>query len=239
MNDLYLNLMEKILVNTIYQDPPKDPTNATMFHWSHRLKGKDWPSVAHTMIGAARIHQLREACETVLKEGIVGDFIETGVWRGGACIMMKAVLKAYGDTRNVWCADSYEGLPPPTLPEDAWSRLHEREELSVSLTDVKRNFEKYELLDEHCIFLKGFFKDTLPTIPEKPFTILRLDGDLYESTMQALDNLYHKVVPGGFVIIDDYGSIKSCKAAVDEFRAKWAITTPIIPIDLDGVFWRK
>ncbi len=231
----YLDLMEKCLTNTIYQDAPNDTTGATVFHWSMRLNGRDWPSQAHTMIGIKRIHQLREACETVLREGVEGDFIETGVWRGGACIMMAAVLSVYGsyaEGRKVWCADSFRGLP-----EEKDSKLHMYPQLSVSLKEVKRNFRKYDLLDDNVEFLKGWFKDTLPTSPVGKLAILRLDGDLYSSTMDALTSLYCKVSQGGFVIVDDY-SLEGCKKAVNEFRSELGLTQSLIPIDKDSVYWR-
>jgi O-methyltransferase len=69
--------------------------------------------------------------------------------------------------------------------------------------------------------------------------VLRLDGDLYESTMDALVPLYDKVSPGGFVIVDDYGAWEPCRKAVDEFRHRHDITDPIIEVDWTGVYWRK
>ncbi len=116
---MYLDLLEKCLLNTIYADPPQDPWSGSRYQEQLRLEGKDWPSQAHTMIGFKRLRQLRTACETVIHEQIPGDFIETGIWRGGACILMRGVLACYGVTdRLVWCADSFEGLPRPTLAQD-------------------------------------------------------------------------------------------------------------------------
>ena len=233
----YLDLLEKCLTNTIYRDPPCDPTLATVFHWTQRINGRDWPSQAHTMIGCKRIHQLREACETVLREDIEGDFIETGVWRGGACIMMAAVLAEYGEGyskgRKVWCADSFKGLP-----NTGESNLHVYPQLSVSKDEVRRNFAKYGLLSDNIRFLEGWFADTLPTAPIEKLAILRLDGDLYTSTMTSLDSLYHKVSKGGFVIVDDYRSIAGCGEAVDTFMDKKGIHPTLIPIDKDSVYWR-
>jgi O-methyltransferase len=179
----------------------------------------------------------------VLREEVPGHFIEAGVWRGGACIFMRAVLKAYGDnSRQIWVADSFEGLPKPDgrYKQDEndlhWTMNHE---LAVSLDHVKSNFSKYGLLDERVHFLKGWFKDTLPNAPIERLALIRLDGDMYSSTMDSLLNLYPKLSVGGFVIIDDYGGIDECRKAVDEFRASSQIETPIIKIDRRGIYWKK
>jgi O-methyltransferase len=113
--------------------------------------------------------------------------------------------------------------------------------LAVSLDDVKRNFSAYGLLDEQVVFLKGWFKDTLPDAPIKAIAVLRLDGDYYESTRDALVNLYDKVSPGGYIIIDDYGedSWTYCSKAVDEFRKERDITDPLIRVDRPCRFWQK
>src|SRR6266446_863938 len=167
---------------------------------ANRMEGRIWPLVAHTMIGLKRLDNLEFCIEQVVTNGVVGDLIETGVWRGGAAIFMRAVLKAYGVTdRYVWVADSFEGLPPPNTgkyPYDAGDTLHEARELVVSLEQVKANFERYGLLDGQVRFLKGWFCDTLPGAPIERLAVLRLDGDMYQSTMDALVNLYPKLSEG-------------------------------------------
>jgi hypothetical protein len=243
MTNLYLDLLEKCLLNMIYDDPPSDPWTGGNYNPCLRALGRDWPSKAHTMIGARRLRQLRDACETVLKEGVPGDFIETGVWRGGACILMRAVLAAHHvKDRKIWCADSFAGLPQPNpehYPADRGDQHHSYPQLAVDLETVRNNFEKYDLFDGQVVFLKGWFKDTLPTAPIERLAVLRLDGDMYESTMQALESLYDKVSPGGFVIVDDYGAVPACRAAVHDFRNRRNVLETLIAIDWGGVFWRK
>jgi hypothetical protein len=210
---------------------------------ANRMEGRIWPRVAHTMIGLKRLDNLEFCIEQVITNGVVGDLIETGVWRGGATIFMRAVLKAYGVTdRSVWVADSFEGLPPPNTgkyPYDAGDSLHEARELAVSLEEVKANFERYGLLDDQVRFLKGWFRDTLPAAPIERLAVLRLDGDMYESTMDTLANLYPKLSQGGYVIVDDYGAIPACRQAVDDYRSANAITEEIRDIDWTGIFWQK
>ncbi|WJE71990.1 TylF/MycF family methyltransferase [Bacillus albus] len=212
------------------------------FSKEDRTLGEDWPKAAHSMIGRLRINQLHNAMETIIKENIDGDFIETGVWRGGACIFMRGFLKAYELTnRKVWVADSFEGLPKPDIknyPQDKDDTLYQYDYLRVSLEEVQKNFKKYDLLDNQVQFLKGWFKDTLPSAPIEKIALARLDGDMYESTMDSLTNLYDKVSPGGFIIIDDF-ALPTCKAAIFDFREKYSIKAPLIPIDNLSVYWRK
>lgn len=244
--DLYLDLMERCLLNTIYEDAYtnwRERGVAQHYDPAMRKLGRDWPSVAHTMIGQARLRNLRNLMEQAIADGIPGDFIETGVWRGGACVLMRAVLKAHGiNDRRVFVADSFEGLPPPDptqYPADAGDIHFQLNELAVSIEQVRSNFSKYDLLDEQVVFLKGWFKDTLPIAPITRLALLRLDGDMYESTMDGLRNLYDKVSPGGFIIVDDYGCVAGCKTAIADFRRERGITEPIIDIDGWGVYWRK
>ena len=208
-----------------------------------REEGADWPPEAETMVGLKRLDNVQECIVDVIRRGVPGDLIETGVWRGGCSIFMKAVLTAYGDTeRNVWLADSFEGLPKPdpvNYPVDAgdehWT-LHNV--LAVSLETVRDNFTKYGLLDNRVKFLKGWFKDTLPTAPIAKLALMRLDGDMYESTIQVLENLYPKLSPGGYVVVDDYALV-GCKAAVDDFRTAQGILDPIQTVDWTGVYWQR
>ena len=168
-----------------------------------------------------RAKNIIELCKRVICEQIPGDFLEAGVWRGGTCILMRGILEAYNiKNRNVFCADSFEGLPKPDegkYPSDSGDILHTFEQLAVSIETVKENFEKYDLLDEQTVFLKGWFKDTMPTISDKTFAIIRLDGDMYGSTMDVLNNIYDRVSEGGFIVVDDY-ALPTCRAAIEDFR---------------------
>lgn len=235
--------MHDCLTNLIYKDPPLQTFGSKNFSQIDRDKGLDWPSVAHTMIGSQRMHNLRHLVESVIKNNVPGDLMEAGVWRGGACIFMRSILEAYEvRNRRVWVADSFEGLPPPNpdlYPEDKGLNLHEYLELSVPLEEVQENFEKYHLLDNQVVFLKGWFKDTLPSSKIKQLAVLRVDCDLYESTLEVLNNLYHKLSPGGYLIVDDYWVFDACKKATDDFRLSHKISEKIIEIDGSGIFWRK
>ena len=201
-----------------------------------------WPGTAETMIGLRRLENFGECVARALADDVPGDVIETGVWRGGAVIYAKAVLEAHGDTeRVVWVADSFQGVPPPdeAYPADAGDTHWTASELAVSPDQVRANFEKYRLWDDRVRFLEGWFKDTLPDAPIEQLAVMRLDGDLYQSTMEALEALYPRLSPGGFVIVDDYGAVEGCRQAVHEFRDSHGIDEPLEQVDWTGVFWRR
>jgi hypothetical protein len=206
---------------------------------AERTRGADWPFIGYTMIGRLRLDHLQQCLETVLAEGVPGDFIETGVWRGGACMLAKRIFDLRGaGGRVVWVADSFRGLPPPQDAADG-ADLSGNPFLAIPVEQVRKNFARFGLLDEQVRFLEGWFADTLPRAPIRELAVLRLDGDLYHSTRDALVNLYDRVAPGGFVIVDDYGSWPACRRAVDEFLAARGETPSLQVIDYTGVCWRK
>jgi O-methyltransferase len=265
---LYLDLLKNCITNSIYgqdigQEGAPVPLEGIVapdalhamethgyrlalvkpFDPAARAEGRDWPPVAHTMVGIKRLDNLQFCIEDVLRRKVPGDLMETGVWRGGACIFMRGALKAYGERdRCVWVADSFDGVPPPdedNYPPDCGDQLHKFRILAVTEEQVRANFARYGLLDEQVRFLKGRFRDTLPNAPVSRLAVLRLDGDLYESTMDALSNLYPRLSTGGYLIVDDYGCLPACRQAVDAYREAHGVTEEIIPIDWTGVYWQR
>ena len=104
---------------------------------------------------------------------------------------------------------------------------------------VRENFARYGLLDDRTVFVEGLFRDTLPTLRNDTFALLRLDGDLYSSTIDTLENLYDRVSIGGYIIVDDYGTVFDARRAVRDFRTAHGIDAPLIAVDGDAVFWRR
>ncbi len=259
--NLYIDLLKKALTASIYDESAWEVkvsrkgrigryfynvlrdnsllvVKAKPFDASKREMGIDWPMFGYTMVGHCRLDNVQNCVEDVLRDGIPGDFIETGAWRGGTTIFMRALLTVYEvSDRKVWVADSFEGLPVPKNESDG-PDLSAIDVLKVSLEQVQSNFKKFDLLDDQVCFLKGWFCDTLPTAPIDKLAILRLDGDMYSSTMDSLVNLYHKVSKGGYVIVDDYYSWPSCQRAVTDFIEKNAIEPEIKAIDWSGAYWR-
>jgi O-methyltransferase len=154
------------------------------------------------------------------------------------------LLDAAVSEKTVWVADSFQGVPRPDTvkyPADAGDELYRTPELAVTFEEVVANFEKFSLLDDRVKFLRGWFGDTLPSAPIDKLAVLRLDGDLYEPTRDTLANLYSKLSPGGYCIVNDYHDLPVCTKAVEDFRAKHGIVEEIHPIDesSEGCYWRK
>jgi O-methyltransferase len=263
--ELYLDLMRRCLTNTLEQGTELDEVRprtrvrkalAAGFRKAGvvlarerlgaceaRAKGLDNNPRADTMIGLERLANIQRCVEQALADRVPGDLIEAGVWRGGAAVFMRAILKAH-DVRDriVWVADSFAGLPPPDeqrYPQDRGDTHHQHEWLAIPLEKVQDTFRKYGLLDEQVRFIEGWFKDTLPDAPIERLAVVRLDCDMYESTMESLEALYPRVCVGGYVILDDWELIPSCRQAIQDFRARHGITEPIRPVDGNAGYWRR
>lgn len=231
---MYLDLLKKSLLHSLWTDQDKVLVD----------EGMQFPPdpYADSMLGLKRMDNIQFCIENVLRDNIQGDLLEAGVWRGGACVFMRALLKANDIMdRKVWVCDSFEGLPPPNekeYPKDKNDINWQFSFLRVPLDVVAETFHKYDMLDDQVMFLKGWFKDSLPTAPIEKLAVLRCDGDMYESTWSTLSNLYPKLSKGGYTIIDDY-VFNSVRAAVDDYRSRNFIWDEVIKIDHHGAFWRK
>jgi len=201
--------------------------------------------VAHSLGMRSQLGNTQACVERALADGVPGDLIETGVWQGGQTILMRGILKAYGiRDRKVFVADSFQGLPDvdaEAAPDDAIALgiLDGIGRFQVTADDVRRNFAAYGLLDEQVVFLEGWFSETLPRADLGALAVVRLDGDFYDSTRDAIGILYPKLSPGGYIIIDDYGCPFGCKRAVDEYRSLNDIAEPMVRASNQTVYWRK
>ena len=260
---LYVELLKKVLSNEIYWESELRPlapnsrirssvlkllnkldlTLVRQTPYKIRQKQVAYPGsppYAHTMLSQEKLDNIQFCVQSAIEDGVPGDFAETGIWRGGAVAFILGLLKALDvKDRKVWAADSFEGLPPPDLakfPVDGDIPWHSYPDASVSLEKVQENLRRYALLSDQVIFLKGWFRDTLHLAPIDRLAVLRLDGDMYESTMDALVPLYPKVSQGGFVIVDDY-HLPACKQAIHDYREANGISSRMISVD-DAVYWR-
>ncbi len=263
---LYLDLMKRALTHLLYgqetfmaAEKPQNfikriafdalqkrgivPMRRVVLDREKRIEGRDWPPVALTMIGMKRLDNLQACVEDVLSRNVPGDLIEAGTWRGGAAIFLRSILKAYCvSDRYLWIADSFQGLPSPDanrFPADAGNYDHTNPFLAVSLEQVKLGFSRFGLLDNQVRFIKGWFRDTLPKLQDQKWSVIRIDADMYESTMDALSFLYPQLAVGGYVIIDDYGGLACCREAVLDYRAANQICEDIQRVDWTGVYWQR
>jgi len=238
----YLELLKHVLMGTLFAE---DEATRSLLLDGWPLAPRKLP-YAFTLVGQRRLDSLQEQIESIIQEAIPGDLIEAGVWRGGACIFMRGVLRVLGDdTRRVIVADSFQGLPRPdvaTYPTDAGDAHYLRSELCVDQQAVTTNFSRFGLLDDRVEFVPGWFRDTLPGLRGRQWSLVRLDGDMYESTILGLRHLYPHLSPGGYLISDDYGDpgkVLQAKKAVDDYRAEQGITEKMNWIDGRAIYWRK
>jgi len=237
LGEAYLELVRAGLLSSLRHQPAAD-TALRM--------GTMYPQQRLTMLGQSELVALQAMAMEVLDEDVAGDFMETGVWAGGASILLNAVLRVYDQQtlRKVWVADSFDGVPPPdpdTFPVDQGDTLHLQQGLKVALDQVVLNFRVMNLLTSNVEFLQGWFNDTMlsPRLRNVQLSILRLDGDLYQSTWEVLQAMYPRLSVGGYTIIDDWGLQRSqAKLAVIEFRKRCDITDPLLTVG-PNVSWKK
>ncbi len=208
-----------------------------------RSAGMDWPLHGLTMVGLGRLDDVQACVETLVADGIPGDLIETGTWRGGSSILMRATLDSLGaDERDVWLADSFAGFAPDQARRGAGQG--ELDDLSAygflqaPLADVKASFARFGI-DRGVRFLEGYVEQTLAEVAGRRWSLIRVDVDTHDSTVCVLESLYPQLEPGGYVVIDDYGALDECRSAVDAFRERHGITEPLVEIDWTGVRWRR
>jgi len=206
-----------------------------------RTAGMDWPLHGMTMVGLARLSDLQRCVESVIDDDVPGDLIETGSWRGGASMLMRATLDSLGATdRTLWVCDSFQGFPERETTEqyDLSADLAACDFLSIPLEEVRSSFARLGLADG-VEFVPGFFDQTLPGLAGRQWSVIRLDGDTHDATRLALDVLYPGLAPGGYLVVDDYRQLEECSRAVDEFRLAHGIEDEIEHIDWNGVRWRR
>lgn len=245
------DVLIRALSYQLYVDRPEDDF----------VKGHTWPLHAVSMGGTAAMRNVVDLIEKVMAANVPGDFVETGVWKGANGILARKLLDAAGDTREVYSLDSYEWLPPPDAAHfkaDQGDKHHTYAKryavLSADLQTVTAIHKRFGINVNHpqsrTHLVKGYFNTTAVWLSSqvRAIAILRLDGDMFQSTWEVLAALYGKVSVGGFVIVDDYG-LRGAKMATDEFRECAGIQTPLVPILPNGsrylggrwgkVFWRK
>jgi O-methyltransferase len=197
-----------------------------------RAAGMDWPLHGLTMVGLERLDDVQACVESIVRDGIEGDVIEAGAWRGGAALVMRATLDTLGDGRTVVVADSFEGFPPGD------EQLSGIDFLAAPLEEVRESFARLGC-DRGVEFVPGFFEQSLAALAGRRWAIVRLDADTYEPTRAALRALYPGLAKGGYLIVDDYGSFEGCRRAVDEFRREYGIEEPLEPVDFTCARWRR
>lgn len=216
--------------------------NKTMLEMTQRIS----EVLPYTLVGIGGLEATYQVAKKMNQEGIKGDFVELGVARGGCSALMAGVAfdKNIDVDRKMWLFDSFEGLPEPTQDdfldgqEDQTTGEHvanlQKGDCLGPLDEVKNLIiNQFKFPQEKVNFIKGWFEDTVTKHGKDvgDIAILRIDADWYDSTKVCLDNLFDQVVPGGGIIIDDYGTCHGCKKAVDEFIEHRALP---VQLNFDG-----
>ena len=208
-----------------------------------RAAGMDWPLHGLTMVGLRRLDDLQDCVESIVRDHVPGDLIEAGCWRGGASLLMRATLDSLGaNERTVFVSDSFEGFPQAdgdlAAAYDLSVDLAGVDFLAVPLEEVQATFARFGY-QSGVAFVPGFFQDTLPSLAQRQWSLIRLDGDTYDSVMVALRSLYARLAVGGYLVVDDYLSLDQCREAVEDFRREHGIREPVEEIDWCGARWRR
>jgi O-methyltransferase len=220
------------------------------------IDGSDVPPHANalSMVGKRRLDNFALCVATTVKENIAGDVIETGSWKGGAAFVAIKVLSVLHQRqlRRVYVCDSFKGIPSPPSDRQYNTEDHNANFPVFSEASSKRllaDAQRFGVTIDPSEVLEGYFNVTLPALvashPNIQFSVIRLDGDTYFSTMDALRTLYSHLSPGGFVIVDDYIDWAGCREAVDDFRRQQGIRDPVVLVPhrdgeiLRGAYWRK
>jgi len=213
--------------------------NATLLHDITQL------AVGISIVSGKRLYATAQLTYAALLQE--GDVVETGVFRGGSSAVILKVLQGYDDCgKAFWAFDSFQGLPNITKKDQVGEQIVGAQGIfAAGVNEFKANLEARGVWNESRIHIvPGWFSDTVSKAGVKQISFLRLDGDLYQSTIDVLKALYPRVSPGGYIYVDDYGSFNGCRRAVDEYRAEHQLYEPMHWIRegsgiVEAVWWRK
>jgi hypothetical protein len=204
------------------------------------LNVKPW----YSQLSTVRLLTLYRLSSEIQKSGLKGDVVECGVWNGGAsAIMARAYKDAGGKTeRSFWLFDSFEGLPTPSDKDSKTDNsIFFKGICKGEPEKVKYIFNKLSVPIDNVKIVKGWINETLPQSNLGLVSLLHIDVDWFKSVETALDNIYDKVVIGGYIVVDDYYFLEGCKKAVSSFLKKRGLEDKIkiIKVDLSAVYFQK
>ena len=202
---------------------------------------------ADTYTSVERMQPLWESVRHVVRRGIPGAIVECGVWRGGSAVLCARALQGEGVTdRDLYLYDTYEGMVEPTdkdvnhkgeTAHSKWERdqADDHNEWCYAALDVVRaNMARTGYPAERIHYVEGKVEDTIPGVAPEQVALLRLDTDLYESTLHELQHLWPRLSPGGILIIDDYGHWEGSREATDEYFADRDDAPLLVRVDYAG-----
>jgi O-methyltransferase len=197
-----------------------------------------------TMTRTERIYVLYQSMRYVVARGIPGDIVECGVWKGGSSMLCALILSQHPqDLRSLYLYDTFAGMAEPgeldvslegASAREEWQR-HRQDQITdwaySPLDEVRRNLFSTGFPENRAVFVPGKVEDTIPGIAPRQIALLRLDTDFYSSTYHEMTHLFPRLSPGGILIIDDYGTWKGARQAVDQYAAENHLTLLLTRID--------
>lgn len=238
--DPYVDLVKRAITNFLYLGGSQEQ-DAFRCVTHYDLEQSEWKidplSRPATLLTKAQLDLVEQAVMAVHRQGIAGDFMEAGIWRGGVIILMRALIRAHAMAgRQVIAADSFTGIPKNTRavndPVDQW-----KDRWIAPLDEVRETISRFGLLDDRVEFLVGFFEESLKSMQGRRLAVVRLDSDSYDSVETSLEYLYPLVSQGGYVIIDDW-HLPGCRLAVTDYRTQLGIRDTIHEWD-GNAYWVK
>lgn len=196
------------------------------------------PVMRYTMVSRRRLENLRALAAQAVAEGVPGDFMECGTWKGGSGALLAQQGEQADPPRTMWFCDSYQGLPQAGQA-DGWFAQLWTGRVQATPDDVRAALASLGVSEDHVRILRGWFNETLPTCDAGALALLHIDCDWYDSVMCCLDCLWERVSPGGFVVFDDYGYWPGCRAAADEFLGARGLRDKLVRVDATGCYLRK
>jgi len=190
----------------------------------------------HSKVSRVKLNTLCTLMDSLETDGVNGAIVECGVYRGGAAALMS---QRSGGRREVVLFDSFEGLPKPGERDGAQAASNYHEGwCQASEEHVRDIFRRLDVLNDRVRIVKGWFDDTFPVTAMPPIAMLHIDADWYDSVRICLETHYDRVVPGGYIVFDDYGRWEGCTKATDEFLAARGVG-PLVPTGPVGHYLRK
>ncbi|MEX2127608.1 MAG: TylF/MycF/NovP-related O-methyltransferase [Xanthobacteraceae bacterium] len=202
----------------------------------------------NSMTSMERLYGLYTSIEYIVRNQLPGDIVECGVWRGGSMMMAALSLLHFGDKagRRLFLFDTFEGMPAPTgadykfdgmQADEKWQSLQRGEGSewnNVPIEIVRDAMASTNYPEDKIVLVKGRVEDTLPIHGLDQIALLRLDTDFYASTKQELTHLYPRLVPGGVLIVDDFGTWAGSHRAVVEYFDEHDISILLSRLDAAG-----
>jgi hypothetical protein len=221
---------------------PTDAANVLPPDFSEADKSLYLKVRPYTLTTPARVFMLARSLEYLSQHGIAGAVVECGVFKGGSMMAMAETLLRLKDFRELYLYDTFEGMTAPTDEDGDWAkriweenkRADHNEWVYSPLEDVKRNIASTGYPHDKLHFVKGKVEDTIPAHMPEQIAMLRLDTDFYTSTRHELLHLFPRLVKGGVLIIDDYGSFRGSRQATDEFMSEQKLPMLLSRIDADA-----